>query len=410
MRIALVAALAAASLARGQEPGSASRGVPVWLEDDGQTCTLGTLPDLVDRESRAALERWLGFLAESEVAYTAEVLTGGRGVHIFAPEIVVEVEERAGPGSTRADRRRKLERERKQREKEEAERLAREGPPKPPEELRREHLRDVRESFEAKLAAPGPRRLAASLWTRGTQRAQAELPVLILVRDRADFRRVLDGVLAANPFLADHVANLKASLVSGTVIESPLVGVVIQEPEESDEYLPHHELVKKEVELLLFKRFGPLPFFVEEGVAWCFEWGEFGELRTFTGRTEFIGKDDPAYGGWSHARDVLFQAGRGFRFESDVDVMKRLRKWRSDEYRDDLAAASFALTRCLLEHHGDQSSEILARWGAATCEQRGRLAADGGWRLDPEFVLGPDDLVAGLDGVDLLASIRAHAE
>ncbi len=392
-----------------QEPERTQQGIPVWLEHDGKTYTPDTLPDQVDRKSRTALEKWLGYLAKSEVPYTVEVLKSGRGVFIFAPEIVEKKRaKKPGPGSTRADRRRQLEKERRKREKEEAERLKREGPPRPPEEVRREHLKNVRTLFDQKLPAAKAQYPTSTQWGRDTKRYQREVPVLIMVRDRGDFNLVLDGVLASNQYLSQHVADAKGSKITGLILEHPLLGVVIQQPEESEEHRPHQELAKRQVELLLFKRFGPQPFFVREGVAWCFEWSEFGELRTFTGRTQFIGTGDPAYAGWRRSRRSLFREGGGFRFDTDLDVMSTLREWRSDRYQDDLAAASFQLARCLMDRHRNQAGEILGRWGSETAEGRGSWSANGGWTLDPNFVLKPQELVAGLQGVSILESVRAY--
>ncbi len=104
---------------------------------------------------------------------------------------------------------------------------------------------------------------------------------------------------------------------------------------------------------------------------------------------------------------MTFEPDKGMRLEDDREVMARLRKWRSDDYQDKLAAASYQVARCLLERHGDQISEILGRWGADVNEKRGTTATGGGWSLIPDFILGADDLVAGLRDVKLLESVRS---
>ncbi|MCP3918460.1 MAG: hypothetical protein GY711_23185 [bacterium] len=381
--------------------------VPVWFEGDGKTYTADTLPDAVDAKSRVVLGKWLACLAESDVAYTAEVLEGGKGVFVFAPEIVVPEKREKISGSTRADRRRRLEAERKRKKKEKEERLANARPKQPPEVIRRERLAQARRMFDDLLPKPAARKRSATLWGRDVQRAQGEVPVLILVKDRADFVRVLDTVLASNQYLATYVNDVKQSKLTGVIIENPFVGVTIQQPDVSEEHKPHHELVKRQIELLLFQRFGPLPFFAREGIAWCFEWGALGRLRTFTGRTDFIGVGDPAYLGWPEERSKLYERGSGLAFVSDADLMEKLRAWRSDGYDDDLAAASFQLARCLLHRHSDKVSETLASWGAQTAEKRGSKTDSGGWLLDPDFVLAAEDLVEGLKGMHILESVRA---
>jgi hypothetical protein len=115
-----------------------------------------------------------------------------------------------------------------------------------------------------------------------------------MVRDRADFHRVLEGVLQSNRYIESYIAELGRSRITGTMFENPLVGLVIQSPEDSEEFAPRNELVKRQIELLLFRTYGPLPYFVREGVAWTFELETLGELRTFTGRSEFIGVGDHA--------------------------------------------------------------------------------------------------------------------
>ena len=56
-----------------------------------------------------------------------------------------------------------------------------------------------------------------------------------------------------------------------------------------EEWSPDHEIVNRVAQLLFLRRFSQQSFWLQQGIAWCAEWGYDSSLYCFPYRHEFIG-------------------------------------------------------------------------------------------------------------------------
>lgn len=258
-----------------------------------------------------------------------------------------------------------------------------EPPPAPPEPKARpgELPEDPEEGpAGAGLARGAPRPPAAPV---ATGVAEQPWPALLFVLpDEEAQGALLDALAARHEYLASWLPKARAEL--GFVLEEPLAGAFVLEAEGLEEWNPEAELVHRLTQLLLQRRFGRQPFWLEHGLAWLVEERLCGGMWCFPYRAEFVWATE--HTGWSDELRRRVEKQRGpLKLESFA-------AWKRGTYEDGPARLSYGLMRYLVQEH----SAALPAFLDALHGFRDRAARivheDGSWQKIPDYEIPLADL------------------
>ena len=251
-----------------------------------------------------------------------------------------------------------------------------------------ELVAEVCERFDALLPLPvgGP--------TTGSRAADAardvETAVVLQVTDVDDYSSVLD-------FLAQHHAYLagwtrEARGLAGFVLREPLCAAWIERLSGQEEWDPLNELVNRTAQLLVLRRFGAQPFWLEMGLAWYFEYEILDAIYCYPYRDEFV---------WA-TEHTAWEGDLRRRFEARKDeplAMRELADWTRGKFENDPAQLAWGTVRFLARHHPEELPKLLEGLRRVILE-KGRITTKAGdftsWVLIPGFEPHPDDQVAVL--------------
>ncbi len=118
--------------------------------------------------------------------------------------------------------------------------------------------------------------------------------VMLVVRTEKEFASVLEALAERNPGLRDWAKT--ATKHTGFVVEEGLCGAYVENAAGQEEWNPDHELVNRIAQLLVLRRFGQIPFWLSQGIAWEAETNFDGALYCFPYREEFVGVGE--HTGW----------------------------------------------------------------------------------------------------------------
>ena len=127
---------------------------------------------------------------------------------------------------------------------------------------------------ETKSAAPPPPAL------------DAETIVFFVVADEKDYAQLAARLAWDHPYLAGWAKTAKQS--TGFTLEQPLAGAYVAGASGQEEWNPDNEIVHRIGELLLIRRFGRQPFWIQQGWAWHLEESLLRGIYCFPYRDEFV--------------------------------------------------------------------------------------------------------------------------
>ena len=132
------------------------------------------------------------------------------------------------------------------------------------------------------------------VWGAGTRPLDTETAVFLAVHDPRDYASCLDFLAGRFPYLGEWVE--EARQINGFALEEPLAGALIENAPEMEEWDPENELVHRLATLLLLRRFGRQPYWIQQGWAWHAELEIRGTIYCFPYRAGFVGIGE--HGGW----------------------------------------------------------------------------------------------------------------
>jgi hypothetical protein len=178
---------------------------------------------------------------------------------------------------------------------------------------------------------------------------------------------------------ADPLASLP-----GLLLYRPLAGIIVETAPGVEEWDPLNETVNRIARLMLARRFGKTPYWLEMGIAWKVEYEVRGSIFCFPHRATFVGVAE--HGGW---RDDL---KRQFSKRSSPPMdMNRLVSWPPGTYDPIQAARAWGTVSYVVEADPGALGPILEDLRLLT-DEKGRIDhADGTWELIPNFQPAPDD-------------------
>lgn len=164
---------------------------------------------------------------------------------------------------------------------------------------------DIPEDPEAAPAgAPKPAVAAAGNKPVKTDGGTA---VMLVLRTEADMESALAVLAEKHPGLREWAK--KAVKHTGFVVEEGLCGAYVENASGQEEWSPDHELVNRIAQLLTLRRFGQVPFWLAQGIAWEAEIAFDGSLYCFPYREEFVGIGE--HTGWPSELRLQFKERAG---------------------------------------------------------------------------------------------------
>ena len=211
--------------------------------------------------------------------------------------------------------------------------------------------------------------------------------IFFVVRDERDYKKLLAFVAKLQPYLKSWTRAARKQ--QGFALQAPLAGAYIELAEGQEEWNADNELVNRLTQLLSLRRFGPLPNWLQQGIAWNAEVALLGAIYCFPFREEFVWATE--HTGWDRAVEVLVSR------REDAVEPKEFLGWKRGRYDDEAAKLSWAGVRLLLEKPAGELSAI-ARTLAEFRDHDNRIhETETSWKRDPAYVLPVEDQRAILE-------------
>ncbi|MCP3920827.1 MAG: hypothetical protein GY711_35315 [bacterium] len=204
--------------------------------------------------------------------------------------------------------------------------------------------------------------------------------VLFHLQDQEDLAGAVEALAADEPYLAEWVDSAKQA--PGFVLERPFVAGFIDNPG-IEEWRPQNELVNRLSHVLALARFGRLPHWLAEGMAWHIELEVTRSIYAFPGRVGFVAISE--HKGWTKALHKLYRKRR----DASVDV-EELTSWERGTYDDTFAAISWGVVTFLAKHRPGTLSGIAADLGLYREMHGVTHHANGTWELVPHYEVPTD--------------------
>ena len=128
----------------------------------------------------------------------------------------------------------------------------------------------------------------------------------------------------------------------------------------------------------MLQRYGRLPFWLETGLAWHFEYEVQQSIYCYPYRDGFVSITE--HGGWDAVlkREFRRRKREPLRLEEFAD-------WERGRFDDARAARSWGLVRFLATHHPEAVPAVLADLAALVREGGRVVHADGSWERIPGY-------------------------
>ncbi|MHC4262795.1 MAG: hypothetical protein ACYSWX_09755 [Planctomycetota bacterium] len=202
--------------------------------------------------------------------------------------------------------------------------------------------------------------------------------ILIEVADREDLGVVLDALAERAPYLTGWAASMKGS--SGFTLESPLIAAWVDGGPFQEEWSSQNELVHRCAQLQTLERFGQLPYWLAEGIAWRVEYGLLESVYCFPNRSGFVRVEEHVE--WPDQLEALFSRRKQKR---DALSFEELTELQRGEYSQSAALKSYGA----IQYLGDDDPDALGRWLDALVDHRehhGKVVEeDGSWHWIPGY-------------------------
>jgi len=193
-----------------------------------------------------------------------------------------------------------------------------------------------------------------------------------------------------------------SSLV-GFVIPRPLLGAWVREVPGQEEWRPANELVNRLTQLVVLRRVGQLPFWIEQGLAWTVEQEVEGSIYCFPYRAEFV---------WASEHDRWDRRVRSLMAERRMKVVDlgTLASWPRATFDAESALLAWGVVHRIAREHPAQFPSILRELADLHEKQRWKKNPDGSEVTDPTYELPLEDQTRVLEkhlGEDFLEEISA---
>jgi hypothetical protein len=216
-------------------------------------------------------------------------------------------------------------------------------------------------------------------WGRGQHVPERDTATVVLVECEADFQSLLGVLESMKPQLAGQLPRHQA--VPAFHSSEAATGALLSAPPDIEigtVWRVDNEVVHRLARLLLYRRFGELPYWLELGLAWNVEQGVMGNLYSFPGREEFVSVDDHA--GWRKELQRQFKSRR-----KQPLRIEELAGWSAPQWNGNAAALAWGMGQFLAQEPPAKLAAALEELRLDMKDNGVKVAEDGSWQVVPGY-------------------------
>jgi hypothetical protein len=181
---------------------------------------------------------------------------------------------------------------------------------------------------------------AATTWGSGSVAPDSQTAVLIVLAGMEDHAALLDHLESSVRYLREWVATARKH--TGLTLEEPLLGAYVENAPGQEEWNGDHELYNRTVQILTLRRFGQLPNWLVQGIAWEGEMAFDGSLYCFPYRAGFVAVTE--HTGWPSDLRIAFKD----RATRPVQI-EELARWARGTWDPEAARVAWGVVHHLVE-------------------------------------------------------------
>jgi hypothetical protein len=224
--------------------------------------------------------------------------------------------------------------------------------------------------------------------THGAQRDA--LPVLVLVDGDEDLALLLDFLSARHADLGGWAESGKEQ--AGFVLVAPLVGAWLTRGADLEEWSPLNELMNRLVRILVIQRYGRVPEWLSQGLAWDAERELMKGIYSYSRRHEFVWASE--HTAWDSQLAGRFRRRDEKKTPLEIAELAALSRAGFDA---EAALLAYGGARFLTIHHPDSIAPLMAALERDR-EANSRLDhGDGTWTMVPDYEAPPATQAALLE-------------
>jgi hypothetical protein len=163
--------------------------------------------------------------------------------------------------------------------------------------------------------------------------------------------------------------------------------------------------VNRLARLLFIERYGRLPYWLSQGLAWELELRVCKDVYCFPFRTGFVSKKE--HKTWPTRLTAVMKA----RGERPVTV-DELVGWTRNTWNEERAMLSWGAAAMLAKHYDGELPRVLAAYAKLRAEEGRETNPDGSWQWIPDYEISAEKEKEILDrelGVDFAAELTRFA-
>jgi hypothetical protein len=213
------------------------------------------------------------------------------------------------------------------------------------------------------------------VWGAEDVAPDTETVVFLVLLNDAHLAAALDFLAGAFDYLRGWAQEARA--FTGFTLQQPLAGAFVEAASGQEEWDPAAEVVNRIAQLLALRRFGQLPYWATQGLAWQAEFALRGAVYCFPYRDEFVWATEHA--DWDKILAVHFQDRK--RKLTTSDFMG----WRRGTYHDEPAKIAWGVMDTLRREHPKELPLILWELGAVRAAESRIPTGEGTWECDRAY-------------------------
>ncbi len=191
----------------------------------------------------------------------------------------------------------------------------------------------------------------------------------------------------------------------GFLLEEPLVAGWLQKVPDREVFSPENELVNRLTRLLTIERYGRLPYWLGQGLAWQIELSVCKDVYCFPFRSGFVSKKE--HKSWPKRLTAAI-AARG---ERPITI-EELSGWSRNTWDEEKAIIAWGAVSMLARYYRKELPGLLAAYARLRSKEGKKTEADGSWQWIPDYEISAEKEIEILDtalGVDFLAELNRFA-
>jgi hypothetical protein len=191
----------------------------------------------------------------------------------------------------------------------------------------------------------------------------------------------------------------------GFLLEEPLVAGWLLTVPDREVFNSENELVNRLTRLVTIERYGRLPYWLGQGLAWQVELSVCKDVYCFPFRSGFVSKKE--HKSWPK-RLTATMAARG---ERPITI-EELSGWSRNTWNEERAILAWGAVSMLAKHYEKELPGLLAAYARLRAKEGKKTEADGSWQWIPDYEISAEKELELLNrelGVDFLAELNDFA-